>query len=83
MAGDLKSVLLGNVLSQRSRDKLALWMEASLTGLERLRAIARDLARSRQDRRKWRAYEQRHRRHLASGQAAHYRCGLYYSVHRP
>lgn len=38
MAGDLKSVLLGNVLSQRSRDKLALWMEASLTGLERLRA---------------------------------------------
>ncbi len=38
MAGDLKSVLLGNVLSQRSRDKLALWMEANLTGLERLRA---------------------------------------------
>jgi beta-lactamase class A len=38
IAGDLKSVLLGNVLSQRSRDKLALWMEASLTGLERLRA---------------------------------------------
>ncbi len=38
MAGDLKSVLLGDVLSQRSRDKLALWMEASLTGLERLRA---------------------------------------------
>jgi beta-lactamase class A len=38
MADDLKSVLLGNVLSQRSRDKLALWMEASLTGLERLRA---------------------------------------------
>ena len=38
MAGDLKSVLLGNVLSQRSRDKLALWMEASLTGLARLRA---------------------------------------------
>jgi beta-lactamase class A len=38
MAGDLKSVLLGNVLSQRSRDILAFWMEASLTGLERLRA---------------------------------------------
>jgi beta-lactamase class A len=38
MAGDLNSVLLGNVLSQRSRDILALWMEASLTGLERLRA---------------------------------------------
>lgn len=38
MADDLKSVLLGNVLSQRSRDKLARWMEASLTGLERLRA---------------------------------------------
>jgi beta-lactamase class A len=37
MAGDLKSVLLGNVLSERSRDKLAVWMEASLTGLERLR----------------------------------------------
>ncbi len=38
MAGDLKSVLLGNVLSLRSRDKLAYWMEASLTGHERLRA---------------------------------------------
>ena len=38
MSGDLKSVLLGNVLSQRSRDKLALWMEANLTGLDRLRA---------------------------------------------
>jgi beta-lactamase class A len=38
MAGDLKSVLLGNVLSQRSRDQLTYWMEANLTGLERLRA---------------------------------------------
>jgi beta-lactamase class A len=38
MAGDLNSVLLGNVLSQRSRNKLTLWMEANLTGLERLRA---------------------------------------------
>jgi beta-lactamase class A len=38
MAGNLKSVLLGNVLSQRSREKLTLWMEANLTGLERLRA---------------------------------------------
>jgi beta-lactamase class A len=38
MAGDLKSVLLGNVLSRPSRDQLTLWMEAKLTGLERLRA---------------------------------------------
>jgi len=38
MAGDLESVLMGNVLSRRSRDKLTLWMEANLTGLERLRA---------------------------------------------
>src|ERR1700733_14762059 len=38
MAGDLKSVLLGDILSQPSRNQLTLWMEASITGLERLRA---------------------------------------------
>ena len=38
MAGDLKSVALGNVLSPTSRDQLTRWMEASLTGLDRLRA---------------------------------------------
>jgi beta-lactamase class A len=38
MAGDLKSVVLGNVLSRASRDQLTRWMEANLTGLERLRA---------------------------------------------
>jgi beta-lactamase class A len=38
MAGDLRSVLLENVLSRRSRNQLTLWMEANLTGLERLRA---------------------------------------------
>lgn len=40
MVGDLKSVLLGNALSRSSRDQLTLWMEANLTGLERLRAKA-------------------------------------------
>jgi beta-lactamase class A len=38
MAGDLQSVLLGEVLSQSSRSRLTLWMEASVTGLEWLRA---------------------------------------------
>jgi beta-lactamase class A len=38
MAGDLNSVLLGNVLTRTSRNQLTRWMEASLTGLERLRA---------------------------------------------
>jgi beta-lactamase class A len=38
MAGDLKSVLLGSVLSRVSRDKLTLWMAANQTGLDRLRA---------------------------------------------
>jgi beta-lactamase class A len=38
MAGDLKSVLLGDVLSSASRDQLTQWMAANLTGLERLRA---------------------------------------------
>jgi beta-lactamase class A len=38
MVGDLRSVLLGNVLSSASRDQLRSWMEANLTGLDRLRA---------------------------------------------
>ncbi len=38
MAGDLKSVLLGNVLSAVSREQLTQWMEANQTGLDRLRA---------------------------------------------
>ncbi len=38
MVGDLKSVLLGGVLSRSSREQLTRWMEASLTGLDRLRA---------------------------------------------
>lgn len=38
MAADLKAILLGGVLSSASRDQLAQWMEASVTGLERLRA---------------------------------------------
>jgi beta-lactamase class A len=38
MAGDLEAVVLGNALSSRSRTQLMLWMEASLTGLDRLRA---------------------------------------------
>jgi beta-lactamase class A len=38
MAADLKSVLLGNALSRPSRDQLTLWMQANLTGLDRLRA---------------------------------------------
>ncbi len=38
MAGDLKSILLGNLLSASSRDRLTKWMEANLTGLDRLRA---------------------------------------------
>ena len=38
MAADLKSVLLGNVLSPASRQQLTSWMEANITGLERLRA---------------------------------------------
>jgi beta-lactamase class A len=38
MAGDLQSVLLGDNLSRPSRNQLTLWMEANLTGLERLRA---------------------------------------------
>jgi beta-lactamase class A len=38
MAGDLKTVLLGNVLSPDSRKQLTVWMEANVTGLDRLRA---------------------------------------------
>ncbi len=38
MVNDLKSMLLGDVLSPASRDQLTLWMEANLTGLDRLRA---------------------------------------------
>lgn len=38
MADDLKSILLGNLLSASSRDQLTKWMEANLTGLDRLRA---------------------------------------------
>ncbi|SPE39348.1 Beta-lactamase L2 [Candidatus Sulfopaludibacter sp. SbA3] len=38
IAGDLHRVLLGNVLKPASRDQLTVWMEANLTGLERLRA---------------------------------------------
>jgi beta-lactamase class A len=38
MVGDLKSVLLGDVLMPASRDRLTQWMEANLTGLDRLGA---------------------------------------------
>jgi beta-lactamase class A len=38
MAADLKFVLFGNLLSRPSRDQVTLWMEANMTGLERLRA---------------------------------------------
>ena len=38
MVANLKTVLLGDVLSSASREQLTLWMEASLTGLDRLRA---------------------------------------------
>jgi len=38
MGGDLKTLLLGNVLSSDSRKQLTGWMEASVTGLDRLRA---------------------------------------------
>jgi beta-lactamase class A len=38
MAGDLRAVLLGNVLAPASRRQLTQWMQASITGLDRLRA---------------------------------------------
>jgi beta-lactamase class A len=38
MAGDLEAVLLGKVLAPASRNQLTQWMEACVTGLDRLRA---------------------------------------------
>ncbi|MEW9624881.1 class A beta-lactamase [Rhodanobacter geophilus] len=38
MLGDLRALLLGNVLSAASRDRLAAWMRATRTGLDKLRA---------------------------------------------
>jgi len=38
MADDLKAVLLGDVLSTTGRSQLIKWMEANVTGLDRLRA---------------------------------------------
>ena len=38
MAEDLRAVLLGDVLSKTGRGQLIKWMEANLTGLDRLRA---------------------------------------------
>lgn len=38
MADDLKSILLGNVLSTASRTQLTQWIKANLTGLDNLRA---------------------------------------------
>jgi beta-lactamase class A len=38
MAADLKTVLLGTVLSTASREQLIRWMVACETGLDRLRA---------------------------------------------
>jgi beta-lactamase class A len=38
MASDLRTVLLGDVLSKESRRQLTTWMEANVTGLDRLRA---------------------------------------------
>lgn len=38
MAGDLRAVLLGDVLSAASRSQLTQWMQGSITGLDRLRA---------------------------------------------
>jgi len=37
MVGNLQALVLGNVLSPTSRTQLTLWMERSLTGLDRLR----------------------------------------------
>jgi len=37
MVGDLQALVLGKVLSPTSRTQLTLWMERSLTGLDRLR----------------------------------------------
>jgi beta-lactamase class A len=38
MVGNLQALLLGNPLSPASRTQLTLWMERSVTGLDRLRA---------------------------------------------
>jgi beta-lactamase class A len=38
MAGDMESILLGEVLTRPSCNQLTMWMEASVTGLDRLRA---------------------------------------------
>lgn len=38
MAGDLKSILLGEVLSRPLCNQVTKWMEANVTGLDRLRA---------------------------------------------
>ena len=38
MVGDLRALVLGNVLSTASRNQLTAWMQGSLTGLEQLRA---------------------------------------------
>jgi beta-lactamase class A len=38
MAGDLRAVLLGELLTGASRAQLTAWMQASVTGLDRLRA---------------------------------------------
>ncbi len=38
MVNDLNSILLGNVLTQPSRQQLTTWMEANQTGLDKLRA---------------------------------------------
>jgi beta-lactamase class A len=38
MVHDLQALLIGNVLSPASREQLTDWMEANLTGLDRLRA---------------------------------------------
>jgi beta-lactamase class A len=38
MAGNLRKILLGNVLTADSRNQMLQWMQGSLTGLDRLRA---------------------------------------------
>ena len=38
MVGNLKSLILGDVLSKSSRNQLREWMQANVTGLERIRA---------------------------------------------
>ena len=38
MVGDLKSILVGDVLTRPLRNQLTKWMESNITGLDRLRA---------------------------------------------